>query len=369
MGLQARIGINLCFIPPGSLTGPGVYALRLIDELLNAHSYRWVIYCHVGLPLPDSWSERAWIRPVISTRRRPLRVAFEQLALPLLARRDRIDLLFSPAFVSPMWGAPKLVATIHDMYYAVTPESVPVWQRLYWRLFIPLTARRCDRLLAVSQSTARDIGRLLPYAAPKTHVTPLACAVEDVDSPGEPVPGIEPGFVLMVANIVANKNPSVLVKAASYLAARGRRRQFVHVGQDHHGLLEAAISNLKCTDLFHRLGRVSAAQLRWLYRNALCAVQPSLYEGFGIPVLEAQMFRTPVLCSNAASLPEVAGDGALFFPPHDAECLAALIDELASNAALRSQLIERGIANASRYSWAATAHATLNVFRNLLERK
>jgi glycosyltransferase involved in cell wall biosynthesis len=363
---KPRVGINLCSIRPGQLSGPSVYAERLTEQLLEHREIEWLIYAHRDMELPASWSSRATIRRVITTLRRPFRVLFEQTKLPLITRRDRIDLLFSPNFVSPIWGPPNRVATIHDMYYRVIPDALPPWQRRYWEVFVPLTARHCHRLVAVSHSTARDLASMLPVSAGKTRVTHLACAVENMREPDEPVTGLPPGFVLWVANVVAHKNPRVIVEAMARLKGRGLNIHVAHVGSDEHGVLSQTLAASPHAGQFHRLGRIPAAQLRWLYHNALCVLQPSLYEGFGIPVLEAQAFGAPLVCSNAGPLPEVAGNGALFFEPHDAEQLAQHIEAVAADPQLRRSLSERGLANSSRFTWEKTASATLDVFRELL---
>jgi glycosyltransferase involved in cell wall biosynthesis len=364
---RPRIGINLCFIRGDWATGLTRYCRQLLDELLQEKSYDWIVYCDSQLTLPAEWSRMAFIHRCRSTNQRPLRIAFEQLALPWLAWRDRVDLLFSPAFVSPAWGARWRVATIHDMYYKTFPESMTPLQRLYRKAFTPVTARHCQRLLAVSKFTASEIARFLPHAQHKVRVTPLACAIEDAELPGEAVPGVEPGYVLFVANVIANKNSQGLAAAAAQLAAAGRGKLFVHVGKDEEGLLAAALAAHRCENSFRNLGRVPSAQLRWLYQNALCAVQPSFSEGFGLPVLETQTFGTPLISSNAGSLPEVAGEGALFFSPDDPQKLAELIDQLDGDEALRRMLIENGRRNAARFSWKLTARTTLEAFDELLQ--
>jgi glycosyltransferase involved in cell wall biosynthesis len=361
----ARVGINLCSIRPGQLSGPSVYAERLTEKLLEFEEFEWLIYCHRGAHIPPMWAERANIRRVVTTLRRPLRVGFEQIVLPILTTRDSIDLLFSPNFVSPLWGADRLVVTIHDMYYRVVPDVPAPWQRRYWGAFIPRSARRCDCILAVSRATARDIASYLPDVAHKTRVTSLASAVEDKDAPGERVAGVEPGFVLWVANVVRSKNPQAVTAAARVLAEKGRPLRFVHVGSDENGLLDAAIAADNCSSHFRRLGRVSAAELRWLYRSAVCVVQPSTYEGFGLPVLEAQAFGAPLVCSNAGALPEVAGDGAMYFAPGHHLEFADLILRIAEDPALRLSLSARGLENAARFSWSKTASETIDVFRRL----
>lgn len=367
--IRPLIGINLCATRPDQLSGPSIYAERLTEQLLTHGEYRWLIYCHRDYSLPPAWEAAASVRRVLTTLRRPMRVAFEQCILPLHARRDRVDLLFSPNFVSPAWGAKRLVVTIHDMYYRAVPDVLPKWQRRYWEAAVPLSARACNRVLAVSRFTAADIAKYLPSVAERVRVTPLACAVEDPDAPGEPVVDQAPGFVLWVANVVGSKNPDAVCSAAAQLRAAGQEVAFVHVGTDLHGVFAAALAAHGVADSVRRLGRVTAGELRWLYKNALCVIQPSYYEGFGIPVLEAQQLGAPVICSDAGPLPEVAGDGALLFPPREPKKLADAIVQLERDAVFRSALIERGRRNAERFSWERTAAATLDAFGELFDQQ
>lgn len=359
---KTRIGINLLFMKPGTLTGPGVYAQRLTNVLLCERNYDWLVFCQRGLELPEEWKSKAKIRRLSIGSSQFLRVLYEQLILPLHCRREHIDLLFSPGFVSPLWGTRRKIATISDMYYEVIPQVLPPMQRRYWKMFIPLTVRHCNRIIAVSNSTADDIVKYLPDARGKIVVTHLASAVEDSHAPGEPITGIEPGYVLYVANIVANKNPRAVAHAAATLARQGKPIRFVHVGVDHYSLLQQALTEFRVGSNFRQLGRVSAAQLRWLYRNALCAILPSVYEGFGMPALEAQEYGAPLICSNAGSLAEVAGDGALYFEPHNADRLAELISTIYASPQLRETLICKGRENSMKFTWERTARKTLEVF-------
>lgn len=363
---KPRIGINLLFMKPGELTGPGIYAQRLTDVLLDQGNYDWFLFCHRELKLPEDWDSKAKICRISIGSSRFLRVLHEQMKLPLHCRHEHIDLLFSPGFVSPLWGVRRKIVAIPDMYYEVIPQVLPPMQRRYWKMFIPLSVRRCNQIIAISNSTANDIVKYIPSARGKVTVTHLASAVEDSQARGDPIANIEPGYVLYVANVVANKNPRSVAKAAAMLAKQGRSIPFVHVGVDHYSLLQRALTEFHVDSNFRLLGRVSAAQLRWLYRNALCAILPSIYEGFGMPALEAQEYGAPLICSSAGSLAEVAGNGALYFEPLDAARLAELISNIDASPQLRQTLIRKGKENCMNFTWERTAQKTLQVFSQSL---
>lgn len=365
-----RIGLNLSFIDGGPLTGPGVYARELVEQLVRQAEDDAAIEL-VGYTQPTAYhhfsveTQRIFV-PVGPFSGRGSRVLWEQLRLPLLARRQRIDLLFSPAFVSPLWGAKHLVATIHDMYYQVVPNLIPVSQRWYWRLMIPLTARVCDVLIAVSENTRHDIGRHIRAARKRVMTIHLASRYGRVKA-CLPAPSEADGpYVLLVANVTANKNPAALIAAMSELRHRLVPLRLMHVGKDNQGLLAEAVraEGMEATVL--QLGKVSDEHLQALYQHALCTVHPSLYEGFGLPVLEAQALGSPLVCSNRGSLPEIAGTGATLVDPTDPSALADAIAELFAKPDRRTELIARGYANLERFSWEKTAAQTLQLFRTLL---
>jgi glycosyltransferase involved in cell wall biosynthesis len=367
-----RIAVNLLYVDEGHLTGPGYYAVQLLEHMTDL------------LPLEGPLSLCAYVRPSarhhFSTEAQPYlrdisftggrfkRVMMEQVTLPFRAKRDRISLLFSPTFVSPMWGAKHLAVTVIDMYYRVTPEFTERFQRRYWAVMIPLSVRVCDIVLAISDSVASDIRQYLPAARHKTVAVPLASRLS-APSGGQSLSPAQVGdapFILMVANVTPNKNPQVVAKAIAELSARGRRVRLIHAGQDNLGLLARSIENHGMEGSFTSLGKVSDEKLMELYRGCLASVVPSFYEGFGMPAVEAQSQGAPLLCSNRGSLPEAGGDAALYFDPDDCGALVAHIEDLIDNPDMRNDVIARGYDSAARFSWHRTARETIAALSNVL---
>lgn len=363
-----RIGLNLLFLDERPLSGPGVYTRELVEHLVAADTAGLELIGYIQPCAIKHFTPRtqAILRPLRDLGGRAKRVLYEQFGLPLVTRRDRIDLLFSPAFVSPLWGAPRLVATIHDMYYKVVPTLISTGQRRYWAAMVPLTTRACDAIITVSRNTGRDVETWLPAARGKVSAIPLASRFGRVDQPVSNSGAPTGPYVVLVANVTANKNPSIVVAALAHVLAGGRHVRLVHVGNDEFGYLAAAAASRGVAGHVEQLGKISDARLCEIYAGAVCTLVVSLYEGFGLPVLEAQALGSPLVCSDRAALPEVAGDGAIMVDPTDAAAIGEQIARLLDDPALGASLRERGYANLARFSWERTATETSALFERLL---
>lgn len=369
-----QVAANLTFIEPRALTGPGHYAVQVFEAMAamaDACTLGFSLGGYVQDEARHHFSPRANARlaGVGALGGRVGRVAFEQVRLPFRSRRDRVSLLWSPGFVSPLWGAPRLVATIHDMYYEVVPEVVEPRQRRYWQAMIPLTARVCDALLTVSENSRADMLAHLPAAPDRVFVTPLASRMHAADHAAS-APEISGDYVLLVANTTPNKNCERVTAAIAMLRDQGRAIRLVHIGNDIDGRLRAAADAAGLGDLLVSLGKVSDARLANAYRHCLATIVASTYEGFGMPAAEAQAMGAPLICSDRSAVPEAAGglDGgaALFVDPLDTAAIAAAIARVADDPALAALLSARGLAQARTLSWRRTAEQTAAVFSTLL---
>lgn len=371
--MTATIGFNHLFIDKGPLTGPGYYAVQVVENILRLPVARlapfgFKIFAQRGTEHHYSAAARDLIVEAPASSRFS-RVAREQLLLPLQSRREKVDLLFSPGFVSPLFGARVKAATIHDMYYRVVPHVVERFQLQYWRAMIPVTSRVCDLILTVSESSRRDIERYLPAARGKVVVTPLASRFTPETGGDDRLATHAPPFVLMVANLTPNKNVTRVVEALAALRREGRCVDFVHIGADGRGELARAIAAHGMQGHARSLGKVDDATLAAAARDSLCMVVPSLYEGFGMPAIEAQALDAPLICSDRSALPEVAGDAALMFDPEDTRALAACIARVMDDPALRAEMRRKGLDNVRNFSWRRTAELTLDAFDRHLRRE
>jgi len=294
--------------------------------------------------------------------------------LPRYCRQLGLDVLHVPFNFLPAFSCRKIV-TIHDLSFLHVPDAHAPLERLRLILLTRLAARWADRVLTVSNVVKRDIAERYKVDAARITVTPNAVDREvfrplsaDVARAAVRALGVEAPFLLFVGALQPHKNLSLLIEAYARLRERGRG--------DHH-LVLAGRSGRASAQLFrlvheqgldaviHHVGERAPAALAGLYSAATALVIPSLYESFGIPVLEAMSCGCPVLSSWAGALPEVCGGAGLLFDPRDADALAAHLERVLDDAALRADLARRGLANCERFSWERTAAIVETVYHSL----
>jgi len=301
----------------------------------------------------------------------------EQFELPRILSRYKVDLLHSPHFLLPLVRPCPAVATIHDVIYLACPEDLSSRTgRLYYRLMMNACSRISTRIITDSEHSKNEIIRFLHADPAKIEV--VYPAVDPFfQSPVDPAQiasthsrfGIDCDYILCVGIYKPRKNHAGLLKAFHLLLKRGVKSQLIIAGPMEEGkpVLQRLASELGIADQIIFTGFVHDAELLALYSGARVCVCPSLYEGFGFTVLEAMACGTPVVCSSATSLPEVAGKAALYFDPHQPEEMATQIVRAFSDDAVRTSLITDGRANLQRFSWAETARQAVEVYRRALQ--
>ena len=309
------------------------------------------------------------------THRPSVRIAWEQLALPLATFSERLDLLHMLAFVRPWLARCPVVITIYDLSFARMPERFPPFQRLYLRAMTRYSARRAAKLIAISQSTKDDITQFCGVSPERVVVT--YCGV---DEPFKPYPraaveafraskGLPARFILYLGTLEPRKNVSQLVRAFAALPRNGSTApRLVIAGAKGWGYDEvfATVESCGVQNEVTFAGYVPPDELPLWYNAADLFVYPSWFEGFGLPVLEAMACGTPAITSNVSSLPEVAGDAALIVAPDDARALSALIAQALNDHGLRAQMRERGLQRAAQFTWQRAAQQTAQVYADIL---
>jgi glycosyltransferase involved in cell wall biosynthesis len=264
----------------------------------------------------------------------------------VLPRRARAaDVLHCPTYRGPVRTATPLVVTVHDVAVFRHPEAFPRWTRSYSRFAVPRVLRTARRVLAVSEFTASELEAVLGVPREKITVTPNA--VDAVFSPDGARP--EGDYVLAVGTLEPRKNLARTIEAAARLGLELRV-----VGARGWGGVEARGSHVVW------LGEISDEELARQYRGALCVAYPSLYEGFGIPVLEAMACGAPVVTSAGGATEEVAGGAAVLVDPHD---VAAIAEGTEAAIGRRDELRGLGLERARAYSWDETARLTVAAYR------
>lgn len=304
------------------------------------------------LPLPERWQTVAWHR----------------LRLPLWADTlaGGVDVFHSPDFALAPVREARTVLTVHDLTFVVRPECAVPSLRQYLGRVVPRSVRRADRVLADSKATADDLMRL--YGAPAERLEVVYSAADDrfrplAESQAAALLGdlqVPRPFILTVGTLEPRKNVARLVDA------------FLSLDLPHHlvvagarGWLYQQLLTKLTHPRIHVLENVSDEQLVGLYNLADVFAFPSLYEGFGLPVLEAMACGTPVASSNAPCLPEIVGDAGLTFDPEDTTAIAKAVQRLATEPSLRAELRAAGLEQAKRFSWQRSALQLKAVYESL----
>ncbi|MGC9349317.1 MAG: glycosyltransferase family 4 protein, partial [Anaerolineae bacterium] len=285
------------------------------------------------------------------------------------------DLLFVPSHVLPLVRPRRTLVTIHDLGYRHFPKAHPVSQRLYLELSTRWNAQVATHVLADSEATREDIVQTCGTSPEKISVVYPGYGRElaPVRDP-EALAAIRtryaiPGpYILFIGRIQPRKNLGRLIDAFGHITADHPDITLVLAGPTGwmSEPIEARVRDLALEARVRFPGYIAAEDKAGLISGAEIVAYPSLYEGFGFPVLEAQACGTPVLTSNTSSLPEVAGEGALLVDPRDADAIAEGLERLLADSALRWQLVARGYENLTRFSWAKAAQQTERVIERLL---
>ena len=297
-------------------------------------------------------------------------LACQLLRLPVVDRRLGAGGIYHATEHLLPWTARPSVMTVHDLIFERYPEHHTAANRTFLRVAMPLFVRRADAIIAVSRHTKRDILELYRTPPHKIHVVeegiegrfrPVA---EEEVRPVMERHSIRRPYLLMVGTLEPRKNHALAFEALARLKAAGWRHRLVVAGS-RGWLFDSVRSNverLQLSDDVIFTGRVPDADLPAMYSGADCLLMPSLYEGFGIPVLEAMACGTPVVCSAASSLPEVAGPAARYIESMTGEGLAETVRQLLSNPQAAARMRAEGLRRAARFCWREAAMQTVDVY-------
>ena len=303
-----------------------------------------------------------------TTKQRLKRLLWTQLELPRLAKRQKASLIFTPApegYLGPQ--ATPQVVMVHDLRSISHPERSV--QSFYFRSWVPPLLRSCRHVLTNSQFTAREIQRCTGLPDSRITVTPLGYD-DQAFKPGPPPPGSkERPYLLNVGQAYPHKNLRRLIQAFAQVATRQPELRLVLAGKPHlteTPVLKDMVRELGLQKRVEFRSYVPYAELPDLYRGALALVYPSLWEGFGLPILEAMACGTPVITSRGSGTEEVAGGAALFIDPERTESIGAAIYELITNEMTRRLYRDRGLERASNFSWLRASTDTRSALHTLL---
>ena len=350
------------------------------------HSYIANLLRHLPAQAPPDWSFQALVgaantlsfpgvrmaRAALDTESPLTRIFWEQTAQPLQLRG--FDLYHALAFVAPLVLTAPMVVTVYDLSFLRYPSALSRARRLYLRSMTALTCARARRIIAISQSTADDLTALLGVPASKIDVTPLGYdkaafrpRLDTEIAHFRRKHNLPERFWLYVGTLDPRKNLPHLVGAYSRLAPEDRLPLIFGGGRGWRSkVFFDFIDELGLSDHVKYLGFIPAADLPLWYNCAEAFLYPSVFEGFGLPVLEAMACGTPVLTSNVSSLPEVVGKAGLCLSPDSLDAWTYALKSVKHDAELRESARLLGLERASQFSWARTAELTLASYRRAL---
>lgn len=384
-----RIGMNGLFLQKPN-TGMGQHLFHLLEGLdsLDEKDHQYVVlsprfrraYTLHAPQLSDRFREVEVVSALARLGENVEQVWWEQVGIVRAGTRERIDLLHSPYWSNPLWAPWPTVVTVHDVIQFVLPEYA--WRkisRLYFGI-VSRGARRADAVITVSECSKRDIVALLGLPPERIHVIGNA-----VDASLHPVRdawllasvreryGIAPRFILYFGGFDLRKNVPRLIESYARLPASLRKEyqlviagRYMHLGHPLYPDPRETVQRLALEGRVIFTGQVREQDKAPLFSAATVFVFPSLYEGFGIPVLEAMACGTPVVTSNSSALPEVAADAGLLVDPYDTDAIAEGVRALLEDQGRREELARRGLERARLFTWQQVAEQTLRVYGEVL---
>lgn len=344
--------------------GIGRYIRSLLAAMpAAAKDYEFVLYGNLS-ELTDfkSCRKKEYTTPIYSWR--------EFFSSPF--GKDEFDLVHIPHFNAPFQKINRLVITIHDLIYLRLAESVPNWLKgLAAAYAVKRAVEKADRIIAVSENTKKDIIERWPKAKEKIRVVyEAADSLFKKISDEDKKEGIRRKYrlpheiILFVGSLKKHKNIERLLEAYTSLKSRGIRHRLVIIGRYSPGET-GILRKIESTDALYP-GEVPIQDLVVIYNLADLLVIPSLYEGFGLPALEAMACGVAVASSSASSLPEVVGEAGILFDPYDISDISDKVYQVLMDKGLRQDLIEKGFKRVGDFSWEKTAEQTLDVYREVL---
>ena len=367
-----RIGVDVSMLSDQQQTGVGRYTYEILSRVVSM-GHEWFLYSYRPLAV-GNWMQKNVHLHIGQLPKSMMRMLWLQTAVPVMAARDKVDVFWSPTHRLPSMLPRRIarVVTIYDLVWKHAGETMRPLNRWLDATLMPEAVRVADRVITISANTAKDILSEMPYAEGK--LSQILLGVSNLAPAGEfsslKVIGLDAPYFLFVGTLEPRKNLAGLIEAYSRLPEELKNCALLAIvgGKGWGGVDVAAVAEkFDVQDRIWVLGYVSDEQLATLYEHAMFLAMPSFYEGFGLPLLEAMSRGTPVLTSNFASMPEVAGDAGLLVDPHDIDSITRALRTFLGDETFVRNLGLRAIINAQRFSWELTAQQTLHVIEDAVQ--
>ncbi|OYR67227.1 glycosyltransferase family 4 protein [Halorubrum ezzemoulense] len=354
-----RVGINGRFLRKEAPTGISKYTSALLANLADlADIDQIVVFGVETLPEPIT-SDHCTTTGRIPEHSGSIAHIWDQCVLPILTRRHDVDLLHSPAGIPPLVCPVPTVMTVHDLAPIRHPEWFTSKYATFYRMMTPVALRSADTIITVSKFTQQEVEAKYPYTNGQTSVIHNGTTPPPEGAAPETVPK---EYFLSVGTINERKNLRRLLKAYKlYRESDPSPQELVMIGPDREIFTNTDLPEVCGVTM---LGYVSDETLGWLYRHATALLYPSLYEGFGFPIVEAMSVGTPVVTSNRGAMQEVTGSAGVLVDP---ESVVSIAEGMRQSTIHRDELIKAGMERCSEFRWQQTAAQTLGVYRQVIE--
>jgi len=304
----------------------------------------------------------------------PKRFIWDQIRISKLAKEKKVDILHQPCFSLPLFYGGKIVATIHDLIAVKYGEDIPFFSRMYFSKWMPLTYKKADAIISISEHTKRDIIKY--FRIPEEKITVIYEAanasykkIDDQKGIGDVRKKYQTGdkYLLHIGTLNPRKNLLFLVDVFSEVIKKHKDYNLVIVGKEgwYFDQLYEKVKKLDLKNKIRFTGYIDEKDKAYLYNGASLFVFPSLYEGFGLPPLEAMSCGIPVISSKTSSMPEVVGDAGILLSPNDKKSWIKNINNVLSDKKLQKQMSEKSLERAKYFSWEKCAKQTLKVYERL----
>lgn len=356
-----RIGINALYLIPGGVGGTEIYLrslLRALAQIDSRNQYFIFTNRETAPGLVPQCANFTCVPQSVRATFRPARLIWEQTLLPLCAARLNLNVLLNPGFTAPIFSPCPQVTVFHDLQHKRHPEYFRWFDLPFWNFFLFCSAHVSQSILAVSEATAADLRRYYRLPETKIRVAPLGVDPEFFSLASRRRPEL---FLLTVSTLHPHKNLDGLLRAFAIFRTTHPEFRLIVCGMQGFvsGPLRQLRESLGLEDAVEFPGWIPRENLHDLYTRAWAFVYPSLFEGFGLPILEALAAAVPLACSSIEPIATIAADAALLFDPRDIPSMAAAMARITDDVALRERLASAGPPRASLFSWTATAEATL----------
>jgi glycosyltransferase involved in cell wall biosynthesis len=360
-----RIGVNALFLLPGRVGGTEIYLESLLAALAaldTRNEYFIYLNRETGAELVPPAPGFHPVLCHVAARFRTLRILYEQLVLPWRLARDRIDVVLNAGFTAPVMAPCPCVTVFHDLQHKRHPEFFRWFDLPFWNLFLWLAVRHSSSVIAVSEATASDLGRYYPAAERKVVVIHhgVDAAFFAIGKRRQMAREYKP-HLLTVSTLHPHKNIARLLRAFQIFRQSHPRHRLIVAGLKGNAArsLQSLARELELHDAVSFTGWIPRDRLYWLFETASAFIAPSLFEGFGLPIVEALAAGLPVACSAIPVFTEVAMDAALGFDPLSVESIVAAMERIIDDSEFQARAQSAGPERARQFDWAATAERTL----------